>query len=93
VIAHAAVAAALSVVGTGAAAASAVHSAAASVAVQAGTDADGGVDAREGWALTPDVILLGAATVMTVAVIVFGIWLFVRAARESDATPPERGGA
>ena len=54
---------------------------------------DGGASAREGWALTPDVILLVAATVMTVAVIVFGIWLFMRAARESDATPPERGGA
>jgi hypothetical protein len=63
------------------------------IAAQSGTDADDGVDAREGWALTPDVILLGAATVMTVAVIVFGIWLFMRAARESDATPPERGGA
>jgi hypothetical protein len=43
---------------------------------------------REGWSLTPDVVLLVAAAVMT-----FGIWLFVRAARESDATPPERGGA
>lgn len=39
-------------------------------------------DAREGWAVTPDVILFGAAAVMTVAVIAFGIWLFVRAARE-----------
>jgi hypothetical protein len=48
---------------------------------------------REGWSLTPDVVLLVAAAVMTVAVIAFGIWLFVRAARESDATPPERGGA
>jgi hypothetical protein len=55
--------------------------------------ADAGVGAREGWALTPDVILLVAATAMTVAVVVFGIWLFMRAARESDATPPERGGA
>ena len=55
--------------------------------------ADDGMSAREGWALTPDVILLLAATVMTVAVVVFGIWLFMRAARESDATPPERGGA
>jgi len=64
-----------------------------SVAAQSGPDSDGGVSAREGWALTPDVILLVAATVMTVAVIVFGIWLFMRAARESDATPPERGGA
>lgn len=64
------------------------------LAVQdAATAADGGVSAREGWALTPDVILFGAAGVMTVAVIVFGIWLFMRAARESDATPPERGGA
>lgn len=49
--------------------------------------------AREGWALTPDVILFGAAAVLTVAVIAFGVWLFMRAARESDATPPERGGA
>ena len=57
------------------------------------TAADGGMSAREGWALTPDVILLLAATVMTVAVVAFGIWLFMRAARESDATPPERGGA
>jgi hypothetical protein len=48
---------------------------------------------REGWSLTPDVVLFGAAAVMTVAVIAFGIWLFVRAARESDATPPEQGGA
>ena len=55
--------------------------------------AEGDASAREGWSLTPDVILLGAATVMTVAVIAFGIWLFMRAARESDATPPERGGA
>jgi hypothetical protein len=38
-------------------------------------------------------VLFGAAAVMTVAVIAFGIWLFVRAARESDATPPEQGGA
>ena len=59
----------------------------------AATAADGGMSGREGWALTPDVILLLAATVMTVAVVVFGIWLFMRAARESDTTPPERGGA
>jgi hypothetical protein len=55
--------------------------------------ANDGVSAREGWALTPDVILLGAAAVMTVAVIAFGIWLFMRAAREDDAAPRERGGA
>lgn len=64
------------------------------VAMQdAAASADDGAAAREGWALTPDMILLGAAGVMTVAVVVFGIWLFMRAARESDATPPERGGA
>ena len=85
-IAHSALAAAVSALGTGTAAAAAA-------AAQIGTDADAGIDAREGWALTPDVILFGAAAVMTVAVIVFGIWLFMRAARESDATPPERGGA
>lgn len=63
------------------------------VVQDAASAADAGESAREGWALTPDVILFGAAAAMTVAVIVFGIWLFVRAARESDATPPERGGA
>lgn len=85
-IAHSALVAAVSALGTGVAAA-------ATAAAQVSTVADAGIDAREGWTLTPDVILFGAAAVMTVAVIVFGIWLFMRAARESDATPPERGGA
>ena len=85
--AHAALMTALGAAATGAA------PAAQAVAVQSATAADRGMDVREGWALTPDVILFGAAAVMTVAVIAFGIWLFLRAARESDATPPERGGA
>jgi hypothetical protein len=85
--AHAALAAAPGAAGIGAAAN------AATLTAQVGADADGGMSAREGWALTPDVILLVAAAVMTVAVVAFGIWLFMRAARESDATPPERGGA
>lgn len=50
-------------------------------------------DAREGWGVTPDVILLGAAVVMTVAVVAFGIWLFVRASREDARRDRREGGA
>lgn len=43
------------------------------------TPADVG-DVEWGW--TPDVLLFIAAAVMSVGVIVFSLWLFVRAARE-----------
>ena len=34
------------------------------------------------WAITPDVMLLAAAAVLTIAVSIFAVWLFRRAARE-----------
>ncbi len=34
------------------------------------------------WAVTPDVMLFAAAALLTVAVSVFAVWLFRRAARE-----------
>lgn len=38
--------------------------------------------AQAEWSFTPDVLLFIAAAVMTVGVIAFGIWLFMRAAHE-----------
>lgn len=34
------------------------------------------------WAITPDVMLFAAAAVLTIAVTIFAVWLFRRAARE-----------
>jgi hypothetical protein len=38
------------------------------------------------WAVTPDVMLFAAAALLTVAVSVFAVWLFRRAAREERGT-------
>lgn len=34
------------------------------------------------WAITPDMMLFAAAAVLTIAVTIFAVWLFRRAARE-----------
>ncbi len=44
------------------------------------------------WGVTPEVLLFAGAAVMSIAVIAFGVWLFVRASREGTQ-PPENPGS
>lgn len=44
------------------------------------------------WGWTPDVLLFGAAAVMSIGVILFSIWLFARAAREEAQRQPGKRG-
>ena len=43
------------------------------------------------WSWTPDVVLFAAAAVMTLGVIAYAAWLFVRASRDERRAESTRG--